>query len=218
MPPAGWAVVLVMLIFFLGGCVSTERQTPVRETVGPRFEVENFFVSPDYQVPSRVLVLPVHYPLDLSAGDRTLWDAELQRVLSTLVRFETYSLNRREAVALLGAESLPTGGPLSRDLLIFAEQSGCDAILIPEFTFYSPYRPLAVSFRGRLLDAESLENLWLVDQAFDSGNPDVSRAARAFQMEYNRGSYPLDTSDGVLTSPRAFVKYVLKSSLETLPR
>ena len=55
---------------------------------------------------------------------------------------------------------------------------GLDAVLFIDLTHYSPYQPIAIGVRSRLVALADTKTLWALDALFDAAQHDVAVAAR----------------------------------------
>ena len=91
--------------------------------------------------------------------------------------------------------------------------------MFTDHTHYSPYRPVSVGVRSKLVDIESGRIHWASDVLLDSGNSNVAAAARAYQKAFCRDNFPVESDGGtVLMSPRLFVKFAAFSNYSSLQR
>lgn len=99
------------------------------------------------------------------------------------------------------------------------DQYGVDAVMFNDLTQYSPYRPVSLGVRSKLVDIESGSILWASDVMLDSGNTNVAAAARAYQKVLGRDSFPVQSDGGtVLMSPRLFAQFAAFSNYASLKR
>ena len=92
-----------------------------------------------------------------------------------------------------------------------------DGIVFTDLTHYSPYRPLAIGVRAKLVDAASGEVRWAFDYIFDSGTPAIALAAKTYQTRYNGDNLPLAGDGGtVLISPTRFARFVANQTYVSL--
>jgi hypothetical protein len=99
-----------------------------------------------------------------------------------------------------------------------AAETGADAVIFTDVTAYSPYPPLVLGLRSRLVDIKSGAMLWNFDNIFSANVPSVANSARAHVR--NRPSAtlnPADLSYTILQNPLSFADYVAGATWATLP-
>ncbi len=147
-------------------------------------------------------------------------DAALMAELSKKAAFEVVQLSRVEMEQLIGLREVSSVETLPGDLFRkLKEQYGVEGVMFTDLTHYSPYRPVSVGVRSKLVDIESGRIHWASDVLLDSGNSIVAAAARAYQKSFCRDNFPVDSDGGtVLMSPRLFVKFAAFSNYASLQR
>ena len=95
------------------------------------------------------------------------------------------------------------------------KQLRADAVLYGSITRYHPYPHLMVGLHLKMVDLRSGKLLWAIEQIWDSTDKLVERRMKKFYKEYMRSSYgPMDW-ELLITSPRAFNKFVVYEIAET---
>jgi hypothetical protein len=94
---------------------------------------------------------------------------------------------------------------------------GCDAVLFCQLTTFRPYEPLAVGWRMRLVNAQTGQTLWAVDELLDAGQLSVSKGAAHYRPLELRSSNNDDGDWRLRNSPRQFGQYAAAQVLATLP-
>jgi hypothetical protein len=150
------------------------------------------------------------------------------------------SKSRLFEVLLIPSERLQewTGQPawkqdeqLPADFLIkIKEETGCDAILFNQLTYYRPYPPLSIGWRLLLIKTNG-EVIWTLDEVFDAGEPHVANSARRHALQTERSNAELAYQAGtrygaawnsripgweLVNSPMSFGKYTANAAIETL--
>jgi hypothetical protein len=92
-----------------------------------------------------------------------------------------------------------------------------EGVLFTDLTSFSPYRPLSMGIRAKLVDVATGKIRWAFDYVYDTGHGSVATAAKKFQMQYSNEHQAL-TSDGgsILLSPSRFAKYVASETYASL--
>jgi len=77
--------------------------------------------------------------------------------------------------------------------------------MFTDVTHYSPYRPVAIGVRSKLVDIETGRIHWASDVVYDSSNAGVAEAARVYSKALGRDNFPVGGDGGaILMSPRLF--------------
>jgi hypothetical protein len=216
---AGWTSGIILSAAALAGCQSAP---PHAAMVGPGYAPNNVFSYPPKLSLDlhRVALLPISSEIagnDLPAGAAAL-SAALWQELTKTRKFEVVAVDagalrvRTGRVNWTGAELLPA------DFFAFLHREyGCDAVLFAELTAYRAQAPMAVGWRLKLVDAQSGQTLWAVDELFDAGNARVARGLQKFQEP--PGIWPLFRQDNwvALNSPQQLGRYSAAAVLGTLP-
>jgi len=92
-----------------------------------------------------------------------------------------------------------------------------DAVIVGTVTEYNPYPRLLVGLNVRMLDLRSAKLVWGMEQMWDSTDKDVERRMRSFYGNKMRTGYAPMEWQLLITSPRAFHKFVAWEVCETLP-
>lgn len=165
----------------------------------------------------RTAVLPL-YSSTWAPNDLAPLENALLAELAKVERFEVSPVTRSTLHASFGQEAFLSSTALPADLLPrLADNLAVDAVLLLDLTHYSPYQPLAIGIRAKLVAVADGRVLWSFDSIFDSANPGVAKAARQYHAADSRPAYPLESSAGILQSPSRFAKYVAHAMFETLP-
>ena len=206
----------VGLLLGLSACRTVKKEWDV--PTGPAFEPRNFTSAG--AIPSsirRVAVLPLHsetWPATQLAPIEAAFAAELVKV----ERFETVTVTRAQMREEFGREQMLSSAALPSDVLDRLRAThGADAILFQDLTHYSPYQPIAIGVRSKLVATADGRVLWSFDTIFDGAQPSVAVAARQYYLAESRPAHPLDNAAGIMQSPSRFAKYVAHAVFGTLP-
>ena len=103
------------------------------------------------------------------------------------------------------------------DLSTIRKQLKADAVLFGRINQYYPYPNLLVGLHLKLIDLRNGKLLWATEQVWDSSDKRVERRMRLyFNSQMRVGYQPLDW-ELLVTSPRAFNKFVACEIAQTLP-
>lgn len=205
--------------FLLVGCTSLPSQGDGARR-GPFFTPTN--VHGDTRLPEhvrRIAVLP-------SAGDGTLEETSLT-VMDQAFGTELNQTGRAEIVPLsrdqIGLFTQGRRQLVSTDALPFGllekvrKVTAADALLFTDITSYSPYPPLRIGVRMKLVDLSTGNLIWAFDTVFDASAPAVANSARRHFLDRNPSVAPGDLSYTVLQNPSRFASYVGAAAFSTLP-
>jgi hypothetical protein len=202
----------VALALLLGACATRMASAP------PPPPPQNYF-APDEQGPSmrRVALLPLYndaYP-DRYLGDL---DATFTSELTKRAIFEVVPVSRSQMESLFGERHFCSTTPLPAGAMAkLRDHFGVDGVLFTDLTHFSPYRPVSMGVRTKLVDVVSQDIRWAFDYVFDSGNSSVAEAAKRYQIQYSNEHRPLSTDGGsILLSPTRFAKFVANQTYGSL--
>jgi hypothetical protein len=205
-------------LFCAAGCVDGDFVGP--KVIGSVFEPTNHIGVTQLPIAlRRVAVLPVYRGQLLSAEDLAPLEKSVLEALQRTQRFETVPVSRATLERMFGVSELSPVAALPRD--IFSRLQGEDAVdgvLFVEITAYSPYAPLKLGLRSKLVTLDG-SYLWSFDTLFSTAEPAVANAARLFALGSNiPPSDGIDLSETVLQSPAQFASFASAAMFATLPR
>ncbi|MFA5262924.1 MAG: hypothetical protein WC378_03800 [Opitutaceae bacterium] len=208
----------LLSLFILAGCTTTLPKVDGAK-YGPFFQPKNFQAIE--RMPAdvrRVAVLPIAD--DGSHQEEALapLDTSVIKALSLAARFESVQISREECGRITHSRSIRSVDVLPHDFLErIASTTGADAILFIDLTHYSPYAPLNLGIRAKLVRISDCSVIWAIDQTFSAANPSVANSARRHWLKAEPPDTPVDMSTTALQSPSRFADYVLSASFGTLP-
>ena len=203
------------LALLAGGCTSLD---PHLSDLGPVYQPTNTHGPAVWPTDiRRVAVLPAHDASGLlPANFVTTYDALWRRTLDRSQRAEFIGLSRPQLTTWTSHETLAASSVLPMDLLPrIGRETDAQAVLFLDLNHCTPYPPLALSFRARLVNISSGETIWMADELFDSGRDSTARAARRYAQANTSG--PGDATSGILQSPARFAEYAFQAVCELLP-
>jgi hypothetical protein len=209
-----WPLALLLLP---AGCRTPSEFDSARN--GPFFTPTNFQATA--RMPAeirRVLVLPVADDGRLPEDTLDSLDTVLQAALGSAQRFEVVPLSRPACARLTGARAIRSVETLPHDFLarIVADYAA-DAVLFTDVTTYSPYPPLALGLRAKLVRTDNAAILWAFDTIFSARDTSVVNAARRHWLDTAPAGTPADFSVTALQSPQRFAAYATSAAFATLP-
>lgn len=210
-----------LMALLLAGCETLPNSTHDGARTGPFYAPAN--VRAAERLPEsvrRIVLLPcgAAYP---RLTEKTLLDIDraLATGLTRSARAEISTLDRETLARIAGRPQLLSTDLLAPDFLTrVAARTGADAVLFVDVTAYSPYPPLVLGLRARLVEIKETQALWNFDNIVSAADPSVANSARArsIQAAANRAT-PGDRSHAVLQNPAAFADYVADTLWATLP-
>jgi len=210
-----------LILVGLAALAATGCQTRRPATVSQRPEApQNWFLPTNPgRLIRRVAMLPVYHariPGEVLKDVDTALGAEL----SKKAVFEVVPVSRTEMEGLIGLREVSSVERIPGDLFRrLQEQYGVDGVMMTDLTHYSPYRPVSVGVRSKLVDIESGRIHWASDVLLDSSNAGVAVAAREYQKILCKDNFPIQGDGGtVLMSPRLFVKFAAFSNYASLQK
>lgn len=197
-----------------GGCQTGKKPFATAKPPPP----ENYFSGEAIGIPIRRVALLPLYNDKYAAEQLRVLDSAFNAELTKKSIFEVVPVSRSAMESLFGHRQFASVEDLPSNLMEkLRERYGVDGIVFTDITHYSPYRPLAIGVRAKLVDATSGEIRWAFDYIFDSGNPTIAQAAKLYQKKDNLDSLPLPSDGGtVLISPTRFAKFVANQTYVSL--
>jgi hypothetical protein len=205
------------LLPLLAGCRTPSEFDSARN--GPFFTPTNFQAAARLPVEiRRVIVLPVADDGRLPEDTLDVLDTVLQTALGRAQRFELVPLSRPACARLAGARAIRSVDALPHDFLarLIADYAA-DAVLFVDVTSYSPYPPLALGLRAKLVRTDNSTILWAFDTIFSATDTSVVNAARRHWLDTAPAGTPADFSVTALQSPQRFAAYATSAAFATLP-
>ena len=208
-------VLAAVFAILTGGCATLHwPRTEVAVAPPP----QNFFsrAAPSGQF-RRVALLPMYSGSFPDQYVRAL-DAAFLSELSKRGLFEIVPVSRAQMEALFGERQFSSTETLPADALKrLEERCGVDGVLFTDLTHFSPYRPVSMGVRTKLVAVATGQICWAFDSDFDAGNAAVAESAKRFQMTYSNEHQPLASDGGsILLSPMRFAKYVANETYASL--
>lgn len=212
---------LRFIFLSLAGCfLATGCQAPkVADKPRPDAPQNWFMPASPGRVMRRVAMLPI-YHARLPGEVLKDVDSALVAELSKKAMFEVVPVSRAELEGLISLREVSSVDTIPGDLFPkLREHYGVEGVMFTDLTHYSPYRPVSIGVRSKLVDIESGKIHWASDILLDSGNANVALAARDYQKVMCRDNFPVQSDGGtVLMSPRLFVKFAAYSNYASLQR
>lgn len=206
-------VFLAAVALLVAGCAS--RRVAIAPPPPPP---QNYFSQENVGAPiRRVAMLPMYhasYPDDYL---RTL-DATFEAELTKKALFEVAPVSRSEMEALFGRRQVESTESLPADALTkLRKQYGVEGVVFTDLTHFSPYKPVSMGVRTKLVDVSTGKIRWAFDYVFDAGNASIAEAAKRYQLLYSDQRQPIATDGGsILLSPARFAKYVACETFASL--
>ena len=166
---------------------------------------------------NRVAVLPCFYS-DPDSPLLDYVDIVFQRELAQERIFETIPISTSLMKKLFGAHRVSSSNRLPENFLkTLEEETDANAVLFVDLDSFRPYRPVSLSVRAKLVDINSGEFHWAIDETFDAGHAGIIIGSKIFQDSSQVRALSERTDGSVLHSPRIFSKYVASTIFSTLP-
>ena len=206
---------LVCLILS-AGCRKSKQEKALAEA--QPFKVTNLY--PIERLPvyfNRVVVMPVH--LGGSAQNISGFvDDVINQELAQARLFETVRLSTQSCKSYFGKERINSSDSLPDNFLeVLKSQTQANGVLFIDILGFKSYRPLSISLRAKLVDLNSGDFMWAVDETIDSSHASVIAASRLYENTHHVRALSAKTSSSVLQSPRSFTKFSAHKIFTTLP-
>ena len=201
----------------LGACHTETKRYPTQRS--PEAPQNWFLPSGPGRPLRRVALLPVWNERFTEGLLRDI-DYAFGEELSKKALFEVVPITRGDLEGLIGMRMVASYDRISGDLFLrIKDRYGVDGVMFNDLTFYSPYKPVGLGVRSKLVDIESGRIHWASDVMYDSGNASVSEAAKSYQRVLGKDNF-MTHGDGatVLLSPKLFAKFAAYSNFASLQR
>lgn len=165
----------------------------------------------------RVVILPVYNEKYTGLVMKDIDDAFLAE-LSKLNAFEVVSVSRVDMETIMGRRELSSVEPVSVDFFRkMRDVYGAEGVMFVDLTSYSPYRPVSMGVRCKLVDVQAGRIHWASDALYDAGNERTAVAARAYGIALGRENFPVREDGGaILLSPKRFARFAAFASFRSL--
>jgi len=206
---------LIVLAASSGGCRAVQVVRMPVKTELP----ENWFRPSDGpgMLMRRVVILPVYNEKYTGLVMKDIDDAFLAE-LSKLSAFEVVSVSRADMETIVGRRELSSVEPVSVDFFRkMRDVYGAEGVMFVDLTSYSPYRPVSMGVRCKLVDVQAGRIHWASDALYDAGNERTAAAARAYGIALGRENFPVREDGGaILLSPKRFAHFAAFASFRSL--
>jgi hypothetical protein len=213
---------LIAATLLASGCeVTTRYDVPLKTRSHTVFEEAPAIPSYHQQLAGipfrRVAILPLFFSQG-TESELPEMDKELHAELTKTSLFEVTQVTRSQLSALFGFEQIASTEVIPRDFLPrLMARYGVDALFFTDVTHYHPYQPIAIGLRSKLVDGRTGQIRWTFDHLFDSGSPDVAKAARKHYFAESQTNLPIRLDGGsALLSPNRFLKFVAAETFLSL--
>jgi hypothetical protein len=215
MIPRLFRILTLGLILLLGACSSVVPRDPDHGPVYTPRNVRGPATWPEYV--RRIAVLPAYDATNrLTAEFINGYDSSWRRALDHSQRAEFVSISRSLMITWFSRGSFSSSDPLPYGMLgRINRETAAQAVLFLDLTHCSPYPPLTLSYRARLVDVKSGDIIWMADEIVDAADAATSRGARRFARE--NSAQPGDAAYGVVQSPTRFADYAFQAVTAVLP-
>lgn len=200
-------------IVALGGC----HTLPPRHLVGPLPPVPSYSLRADGIAMKRVAILPLAYDTGIGRYLNEL-DAVFNAELNKTALFELVRVSREEMTEIFGFDQISSVEVLPADLLVrLQERYGVDGVLFTDITHYTPYRPISLGVRTKLVEVQNGNICWAFDYVFDSGNSNIAEDAKRYYTTNSRKDQAVGFEGrSILLSPLRFAKYAASETYRSM--
>lgn len=208
-----------LTIPFFYGCAIR----PLSENViGPSYIPSNVYTNTAVLTKPirRVAVLPVTMTQKSYDSEETIkmYQAILITELHKTKKYEVVVVEPQMLKQWTGKQSWVAEEPLPPDFFKkIKENTDSDAVLFSRVTVHRAYPPISSGWNMKLIECDSANILWSIDEVFDSGRPEVINGARRYYQNEATIDSPMADSHTIMRTPRLFCQYATYSALSTLP-
>ena len=208
-------ILLASLIFF-ASCRKSKQEKALAEA--QPYKVTNLY--PIERLPvyfNRVVVMPVHLA-GSSQNISEFVDDAVNQELAQARLFETVRFSKQSCKSYFGKERINSSDSLPDNFLeVLKSQTQANGVLFVDILGFQSYRPLSMNLRAKLVDLNSGDFMWAVDETVDSSHASVIAASRLYENTHHVRALSAKTSSSVLQSPRSFVKFTAHKIFSSLP-
>jgi len=166
---------------------------------------------------NRVVVMPV-YLAGASQNISGFVDDIVNQELAQARLFETIRFSTQSSKSYFGKERINSSDSLPDNFLeILKSLTQANGVLFVDVLAFQSYRPLSISLRAKLVDLNSGDFMWAIDETIDSSHASVIAASRLYENTNHVRALSAKTSSSVLQSPRSFTKFSAHKIFTTLP-
>lgn len=207
---------LIPLLLIFSGCGKTAQEKAVADAVP--FSVTNLY--PIERLPvyfNRVVVMPCSYEGN-APSILDFVDDVVNQELAQARLFETIRLSTSDCKRIFGKERPNSADSLPDNFFsLLKSETQANGVLFVDIQHFQPYRPLSLGVRAKLVDLNSGDFMWAVDETLDSAHASVIASAQLYQHRNHVRALSRKTSGSVLQSPRNFTKFVAHALFSSLP-
>lgn len=206
-------VALIVISLFFGGCQSFYAER-TKTLLSPKYKTSNYFIYPDFELLdiNHVAVVDFTNTSQEPGVEKQVQDMFL-RELNKVNKFEISPCPYIEQSKNLFTIN---GRYTKEDLLEIATKYHIDAILMVEITDYKAYQPLVLGIKIKMVQTITGDDIWIVDELYDSTAAKVSTAAKEYYFSYIDNDHTFYKWKIMLKSMRHFTQFVCYDIFKTL--
>lgn len=204
-------------ILFLTLCTSCNTYKKEIPT-GLSHTVDNTYSDPTYnhEKLTNVLLLPIENPLESHLVDRynmTLANSAIRN----FSKFNYFNISYDSDSPLPAGKVLDLNKEtMDRSLLgALGQEHHVQGVLQMSITDFNPYPSMRMHVKARLVDVETGQVVWTVDETFDTDDANVFNAMRIWWNSHKAGGNPFNRFDVTVLNPSFFMDYVFYSIAES---
>ncbi len=202
------------------GCSTTVdfvKTAVLPEPPTPATQPTNFYIEPsEVDTIRRIALMPVYSPNTNHQTQAVLDQAFLNKLSETQL-FEVVMITREDLARRFSARAFNSASPIPDTLFNYVEEATyADAVVFFDVTSYSPYKPVKLGIRSKMMRMEDRKIIWAIDQSFDTGDQRVAEEAIDYQSDIRANPTPTRQPDRILISPSVFIYFAAERSVQTL--
>lgn len=206
-------ILLMGCLLFLSGCSAHQWQKAPCKPYEPTNVFNCECIPCDI---NRVAVMPIYYK-PYEGNFLVGLEGSFRGELNKAKLFEVVPISREFLEFNYQKRQFDSTDALPADLFRRIEdKTGAQAVLFIDLTYYSPYQPISIGVRLKLVNIHTGEVLWAFDEVFDQGNVRIGRSSYQYALYMSQVLYPLDNGESIFQSPDLFGKYVAFSVFSTI--
>lgn len=206
-------LILATICVFFAGCQSFYGER-TKTLVSPKYAANNYFLYPDFNSLdiNNVAIGAFTNTSEEMGIEEKVKDIFLQE-LNKVNKFEispcAYIDNNKQLFKINGRYT-------KKDLLDIAKNYHIDAVLMVEITHYKAYRPLVLGLKIKMVQTITGDEVWLVDELYDSTLAKVTSAAKEYYFANIDNDHTLYKWKVMFKSMRHFIQFVCYDIFKSL--
>lgn len=203
---------LAFLLAVLSACHPFKKEIPT----GSPFKLDNVYASPTYDHGKIVKALML--PIDNPRADDGVVRYEKEFISASLKNFGKfnyfflqYDQDFSKIAQANDAIDVKTGKFHRMKLGEIAREYQAQALIKVSVSEFRPFFPMFIKVKASMIDVQTGEVVWVIDQVFDASDADIVNGMRMWWNSTKAGGNDSLRFNSALNRPSAFLDYVFYS-------